>query len=176
MKKSYFKEEQHFSNPLFWAFLVIVFTFALSPMVIKIYNQVVLGKAEGDNSSSSVTLMIILFIMIIFYIAMIILFRKMKLVTEIGPNAIYYRYPPFILKNKQIDKAEIKKFEVRKYKPIREYGGWGIRMGSGKAGKACNVKGNVGLQLYLKNGKKMLFGTQRSEAINRAMNKMMQEN
>ncbi len=47
--------------------------------------------------------------------------------------------------------------------------------GWGKSGSAFNVKGNIGLQLYLKNGKKVLFGTQRPDALKRAMDKMMKE-
>jgi chaperone required for assembly of F1-ATPase len=37
------------------------------------------------------------------------------------------------------------------------------------------MKGNTGLQLYLVDGKKMLVGTQRPDAIKRAMEKMMSE-
>ena len=175
MKKSYFREEQHFSNPGFWAFLIFVLTISFSPLVIELYNQVVLKKVAGENATSTETILIILFVMIIIYVVIIIMFKKMRLITEVGDDAFYFRYPPFILKNKQIDKTRIERFEVRKYKPIREYGGWGIRMGSGKAGKAYNVKGKIGLQLYLTNGKKVLFGTQRGDAIKRAMNKLMQE-
>lgn len=58
--------------------------------------------------------------------------------------------------------------------PIKEYGGWGIK-GKFKS-KAYNVSGNIGLQLYLKNGRKVLFGTQRQEAIENAMKKLMNIN
>lgn len=175
MQKTYFKEEQHFSNPGFWVFLIIVITLSFSPLVIQLYNQIVLEKPPGENASSSTTLMIILFVLAIVYVAVVIMFKKMRLITVVRDDALYYRYPPFILKDKHISKNLIKRFEIRNYKPIREYGGWGIRSTSGSAGKAYNVKGKTGLQLYLTNGKKVLFGTQRGDALNRAMNKMMQE-
>ena len=72
----------------------------------------------------------------------------------------------------------IEKYEVRKYNAFREYGGYGIkgrkpgRRFRGK-GYAYNISGNTGLQLYLKDGKKVLIGTQRGEAIKYAMDKMM---
>lgn len=173
MEKTYFKEEQYFSNFWFWVFLIVVFTIFLAPTCVTIYSQVVLGKPEGENPSSTESLFIILSILIVVYTFVILLFRKMKLVTEIRKSGIYYRYPPFIVKERQFNTDEIKKFEIRKYKPIAEYSGWGIRYSWGKSGRAVNVKGNVGLQLYLQNGKKVLFGTQRPDALLRAMNKMM---
>jgi hypothetical protein len=97
----------------------------------------------------------------------------MKLVTHVRSEGIFYRYPPFILKERKFDTKEIEKFEIRKYKPIKDYGGWGIRYGRGRAGRAITVSGNEGLQLYLKSGKKVLIGTQRADALVRAMNKMI---
>jgi len=45
----------------------------------------------------------------------------------------------------------------------------------GKVGIAYNVKGNMGLQLYLKNGAKILIGTQKPAGVERAMKKLMEE-
>jgi hypothetical protein len=67
--------------------------------------------------------------------------------------------------------VEIESFEVRTYRPVTEYGGWGIK-GSSR-NKAYNISGNVGLQLKLKNGRRVLFGTQESQAVEYAMRKMM---
>jgi hypothetical protein len=172
MQKTYFKEEQCFSNPLFWVFLIIVITFFLAPTCITIYSQVVLGKTAGNNLSSTDSLLIILAISLVVYTFVILMFRKMRLITEVRKDGIFYSYPPFIVKERQFQQSEIQKFKIRKYKPISEYCGWGIRY-SRVSGKAFNVKGNIGLQLYLKNGKRVLFGTQRSEALLRAMNKIM---
>ena len=72
-----------------------------------------------------------------------------------------------------IPREMITEYGVRKYNPIGEYGGWGIKgRGFGK-GRAYNVKGNMGLQLRLQDNKKILFGTQRPDALQAAMDKMM---
>lgn len=42
-----------------------------------------------------------------------------------------------------------------------------------KKGKAYNVSGNLGLTLYLVDGKKLLIGTRRLQAISYAMDNMM---
>jgi hypothetical protein len=44
-----------------------------------------------------------------------------------------------------------------------------------KWGRAYNISGNIGLQLYLNNNKKVLFGTQRQQAILHAMDTVMAE-
>jgi hypothetical protein len=56
--------------------------------------------------------------------------------------------------------AEVK---VREYRPLAEYGGWGVR-GFGK-NRALNVSGNFGLQLVMKDGAKMLIGTQKPQEL-----------
>jgi hypothetical protein len=48
---------------------------------------------------------------------------------------------------------------VRKYKPLLEYGGYGIR-GFGN-NRALNIAGKTGLQLIFKDGRKLLIGTQK---------------
>lgn len=173
IKKTYFKEEQYFSNPWFWVFLIIVFTGSIVPIVVAFYSELVLGKPFGENPDSLDSMMITLSILVFVYILVVFFFRKMKLVTEVRSEGIFYRYPPFILKERKFDLNEIERFEIRKYKPVKDYGGWGIRYGWGKAGRALTVSGKEGLQLYLKDGKKVLFGTHRADAMLRAVNKMM---
>ena len=58
---------------------------------------------------------------------------------------------------------------MRTYKPIVEYGGWGLRSGVFGSGQAFNVYGNIGLQLELKNRKKLLIGTQKKYEIEKAL-------
>ncbi|ARV16965.1 hypothetical protein BTO07_16995 [Polaribacter sp. SA4-12] len=61
---------------------------------------------------------------------------------------------------------EIYKAGIRTYLPISEFGGWGLKGGfffnKGRE-KAINVSGNIGIQLILKNGEKLLIGTQKKE-------------
>ena len=175
MERSFFSEEQKFSNVWLYLFVVIVFTIAIAPTAIALFSQIVLGNPGGEDPSSNESLLVLLFVLLIMFVLTLLLFSKMKLVTEVKNEGFFYKYPPFIIKFKLIRKEEIEKYEVRKYSPIREYSGWGIRYSWGKSGRAYNVKGNIGLQLYLFDGKKILFGTQRGDAIQRAMDKMMKE-
>ena len=82
--------------------------------------------------------------------------------------------PPFISKERHIQRDEISSFEILDYRPVAHYGGWGIRF-SPSRGKALTVAGSTGLKLHLKSGKDLLLGTQRREEISRAMMNMMEK-
>jgi hypothetical protein len=86
------------------------------------------------------------------------LFSSLKLMTRIDSVGIHYRMKPFHFKVQTIPWEDIDQVHVRKYSPILEYGGWGMRYG--RNGKAFNVRGNYGIQIVKKGGKKLLLGTQ----------------
>ena len=84
-------------------------------------------------------------------------------------RGISYRFYPFQLTTKLISWDTMHKCNTRRYKPIMEYGGWGFRIGLG--GKALNVKGNRGVQIELKNGKRLLIGTQKPNEAQQVIQK-----
>jgi len=173
MSKQLFKEEQKFSTP--WIFLVIFPALALLVYLLK-YNEWKGGAIDVSEKDDILGLIILGVAFFIMMVGLTILFYKMKLITQIKPDGIYFRYPPIISKEKFISKAEISSFEIRKYHPSREYSGHGVKRGKRKSGRAYTVSGRIGLQLYMINGKKILIGTQRKEAIKSAMAKMMSNN
>jgi hypothetical protein len=175
MQKSYFKEEQHFTQPWLWVVLILSMGAMIVPMFIGLYIQLVMGKPWGNQPLGDTALLWVSGLELVFAIALFLLFIKMKLIIHVDELGLHFRYPPLIIKEKSIRKDEIQTFAIREYKPVKEYGGWGIKYGSGRNGKAYNVKGNIGMQLELKNGKKVLFGTQRADAFQHAMEQMMKE-
>src|SRR5690606_21779687 len=84
-----------------------------------------------------------------------------KLHTRIEKEGITIRFFPFVMKRTWrwglLDGVYSKKYS------IVDYGGWGYRVG--KNGIAYNTKGNFGLQLILKNGARIMIGTQRPEEV-----------
>ena len=87
----------------------------------------------------------------------------MKLKTRIDEQGIHYGFWPFHLSLRIIPWRDITECYVRTYSPIGEYGGWGYRIGFRKKGKALNVKGDRGIQIVLKDSKRLLIGTQLDE-------------
>ena len=117
-----------------------------------LFNQLILGQPWGDKPMSDAGLIIVSIFTLFIWVGIFLLFQKSKLITSIGTEFIQFRYPPFINKSRTISIEEIRHMEIRKYKPLWEFGGYGIRT-SLRSGKAYNVRGNIGLQLYLNNGK-----------------------
>ncbi len=89
------------------------------------------------------------------------LLGSMKLTTSIDSTGVQYKMSVFHWKTHTIPWEDIDQIYVRKYAPISEYGGWGIRYGRG--GRALNVRGNYGIQIVKKDGKRLLLGTQTPE-------------
>lgn len=97
------------------------------------------------------------------------LLSSFRLLTKIDDEGVHYRLSPFLMKYKTVRWQDIDQVYVRRYSPFLEYGGWGIRYG--KKGWAYTAKGNQGIQLVFKNGKRILLGTQREEDISRVLSK-----
>ena len=82
--------------------------------------------------------------------------------TRIDSEGITTKFYPLGFSRKFFAWKEIEKIYVRKYSPIAEYGGWGIRGIRRK--KAYNVAGNLGIQIVIKDKKTFLIGTQKPDA------------
>lgn len=105
----------------------------------------------------------------IFIFSMLYLFYTLRLITHVDAKGIYIRFYP--LPGKIIDYAEVESCIARTYRPLREYGGWGIKYGRG--GKAYNISGDRGAQLVMKDGKRVLIGSQHADELSRAINKYL---
>jgi hypothetical protein len=159
---TYFKEKQKFTQILIWIFL-IGFTGWWCYIKYHIFylKQPFIEIKPTDNIFHIVDLIIGV---------LLLLFLTANLKTEIRKDGFYYKFFPFQFHFRHINWSDVKKMEIRKYKPISEYLGWGIRFGS--KGQAYNVKGNIGLQLVLKNGKQILFGTQQPKDLQKAIDNL----
>ncbi|HYG14619.1 MAG TPA: hypothetical protein VEC12_02630 [Bacteroidia bacterium] len=133
----------------------------LIPMPITLVMIFTFWLAEKDPAEKTEILYGLLMVVGV-ELLVLLLFLNMKLVTRINREGITYHYRPF-LKARYYSWNDIKTAAVRKYNPIGEYGGWGLKAGWKKNNKAYNVWGNKGLQLELKDGNKVLIGTQQHQ-------------
>ena len=157
-----FIEEQRFTQLWLHILLIVSFTFSIV-VVVKKYIE-----SNSDNNDALVDLIIVFGLILLVY--GLILFSKLK--TRIDENGIQFRLIPFHFTAKSIAWDKIEKVYVRKYDAISEYGGWGMKGGMlwrKSKGVAYNVRGAIGLQLELKNGKKILIGTQKEDEIKRVL-------
>jgi len=147
-----FREVQRFRQ--WWLWLVI----AIGPLTIwsATYRRFVLGGHFGRNSTPDGLL---LALSLLIGIGLPLLFYSSQLVTEVRTDGVYVRFFPFHRSFLRFPFDSMKRYEARTYRPLVEYGGWGIRYGWN--GKAYNVSGNQGLQLELNDWKRILVGSQR---------------
>jgi hypothetical protein len=92
-----------------------------------------------------------------------------RLETRVNESGLYVRLFPFA--GRTIRPEEVLQAGVRTYRPLMEYGGWGVRWGS--EGMAYNARGNRGVQLVLHGEDRVLIGSQRPEELLAALKKMM---
>lgn len=91
-------------------------------------------------------------------------FFFLQLKTGINKEGVHYQFIPFHRKKRLISWNEIESVALITYRPLFDYGGWGIRMKSLDGSNiALNVSGKIGILMHLKNGNKLLVGTQKKE-------------
>ena len=155
-----YREVQQFRQVWIWVAVSALAGLVWYPAV----RQLLLHRPLGGIPMPVIPLVIFWFI---FGIGLPALFFFGRLVTEVRDDGIYICFSPFHWTFRRIAFTEVKESQVRTCRPIREYGGWGIRYGS--TGKAYNVSGDRGVQIELLNGNRLFIGSQRAEQLWRAI-------
>ncbi len=150
-----FKETQKYNQWWFWLFL---FTLCLIP-VSAIYQQLIMGEPFGEHPLSDSG--IIVLSAGVFILVMVFFFIRLDI--QIDSHGIQVKFFPFM--RKKIKWDQIKSTKIINYKSITS----GIRF-SLKYGTIYRISGKKGLFLELKNGNKLLIGTQSSDRIKEVLN------
>jgi hypothetical protein len=131
-----FQEEQRIG--IWWVWIAVLVPAAIMANIF--VQQIVFGRPHGEHPGPDW----LLWVLTVFLCG------------------IHIRYYPFV--RRTIPFADIRAFQARRYHPIREFGGWGIRSGLGKK-SAYNAKGDLGVELYLKDMRSIMIGSQRHEEL-----------
>ncbi|MBG9376377.1 hypothetical protein I5907_09045 [Panacibacter sp. DH6] len=142
-----FSEKQRFTQWWLWLLLIGINGATLWRIIKPLQNGTAPASYTGIILSITISLLVLL------------LFLLFRLDTEIREDGVYVRFFPLHIKFKCYSWSSISRLYVRKYAPLKEFGGWGVRYGSN--GKAYNISGNDGLQIEFTNGKNLLIGTQK---------------
>jgi hypothetical protein len=89
-----------------------------------------------------------------------------RMETVVNEDGLFVQVFPFTRRH-HFSFDEIRTVEARTYRPIAEYGGWGIRYS--RKGKAYNVHGNRGVQLTFADRKPLLIGSQLADELAEAI-------
>jgi hypothetical protein len=89
----------------------------------------------------------------------------MRLTTTVTRDSVEIRYGP--LYRLRLPLSEIERAEALVYRPIREYGGWGVR-GTRKH-RAVNARGDRGVLITRRDGSTVLIGSQKPRELLEAL-------
>jgi len=157
MKIILFKENQKFNQKWLW---IILFLAAITPISILILD-------EGFKLDTTNFVLISMMLLPLF----LIYFTELR--VEISRESLKYQFYPFHLKVYEIQHDEIETYDQITYSPLKDYGGWGINHTI--KGSAYNISRNKGVKMILKNGKKILFGSQKAKEFYEALNQTTEQ-
>ena len=140
-----------------WAMVALAVAFLLSvgSLVNTLFQHGVLGQPMPDESLSPLGVVLLASGVLIFFVAMTSLF--MCLDVEVRSDHLFVAFGPVHLVRKRIRYSDIESVRGVTYRPIREFGGWGIRPGRGKT--AWTIRGNKAVIVTLGSGKEVYVGS-----------------
>ncbi len=101
-----------------------------------------------------------------FSIALVaLLISRVRMHTALNDTALNIQ--AFWLVRRSFALSDIAAAAAIRYRPLRDYGGWGIPWS--RQGTAYTMRGNAGVQLVLTGGKRVLIGSDRAETLAAAM-------
>ena len=98
--------------------------------------------------------------------ALLLWLLAMRLVTEVRDDCLRVKFE-WLWPERRIPYADIVKATATTYRPILDYGGWGVR-GFPQV-RAFNVRGSRGVLLELRDGRRLMIGSQRPEELEAAI-------
>lgn len=170
-----FREEQRFRQTWIW---ILVFAACVPAVAIFGYGmvkQLVLDRPWGERPMSDTALLLAGALSISLGFALVWLFWVANLVTEVRADGLYLRFFPFHRSWHKIPLENLVSCEAKTYRPIGEYGGWGIRWTWSRKGKTYNVSGDRGVRLDYDDGKHLLIGSQQADELAAALQSLLQE-
>ena len=147
-----FREEQAFVQWWIWAVVLIVALLAWWAFV----EQIVFGRPFGSNPVSDG---LVWGIFVLCGLALPLFFLRSRLVTTVTPGRLEVHFR--LLRRRVFEIRRIASAQPIHYRPIRQFGGWGIRYNR-QLGWAYTARGREGVHLVLDDGTGFLVGSQRS--------------
>jgi hypothetical protein len=146
-----FREEQYFD----WR------VYALLALVEVLTG---LGLLHGRAWSPEFVLGLVVGIGLVMVVILVLLYMT----TEVSPTDVRVWFGWVPTYRRIVPIGSVRRVEVVTFRPIADYGFWGIRSG-GDGERALIARGNRGVRLELADGSRLLIGSQRPEALASAL-------
>ena len=154
-EKVLFYEKQRLSQWWLWLIVIVVQVIPVVMQYIKLSGTGMLDKPEVMFGIFGTNL--------VGFILLPLLIYSIKLETRITEQGVYVRLFPLGFSFKFYPFSNMTACFVRKYSPVREYGGWGYK--GRHNNRSLSIRGDRGLQMEFPNGNKLLIGTQKDKEL-----------
>ena len=157
MEDVIFREVQQFRQPILWLVLICL-------VLIFVGLAVKAGlAARGGMGGSPAALgflagaLLTLVVCGLFFVA--------NLTTEVRSDGVYVRFFPLQLSFHEVPTDRVREIVSITYRPLRDYGGWGMRYSS--HGRAYNVSGDRGVRISYSEDEStsILIGSRRPDEL-----------
>jgi hypothetical protein len=151
-----FEEHQYQRRLIPW--LLVTFIWTVS--IWHIYNK----------GLSNEKLIVDITVLVLLPITFTLLLFFLKLSIRIDKNYLMFKMFPFHWTYRIIKLDEIKSATFKEYNINRTFHGWGLGISWNRKYKSYTVTGYKGVEISLKDGKKIFIGTQQPETIIKSLN------
>ena len=162
-----FREIQRFRQPWVWCLFLSIAFFMFWIFGRGLVQQLITGRPWGNQPMSDTGLVLVALVTFAIVLGVLWLFLMMSLEVEVRSDALHVHFK--FLRNRRVIYGDIERVEAVQYRPVVEYGGWGIRRG--RKGWAYNVSGNRGVRLEFRDGSHLLIGSQHPVELAAAIEK-----
>jgi hypothetical protein len=123
-------------------------------------TQIVLGRDWGGDPAPDA---VVWLLWAVFGVGFPVWMWTLGVRTGVDGSGVHVRWIAFPLR-RDFPFADIARHEAVTYQPIREFGGWGWRRG--RQGRVAHtVRGVEGVELELRDGRRVLIGSQRPQEL-----------
>lgn len=134
--------------------------FILAALLV-VFGAMTLLQWYGGAPAKQLILPAVLYVLALIFIA------SLRVDVKLGDPGGTLAVRLFPFPGRRIPYTDITSVEVVHYRPVRDYGGWGIRWS--RTGTAFTVSGNIAVRVELQNGKHVLIGAATPAALRDAI-------
>ena len=162
MKKVLFHERQYFRQAAVWIMLAAIDLVVVASLVYMLTME----RDAGDQAA-----LWAIYGSLLLSLLMTWMFLRTCLEVKVTTSGIHYRFTLFQREPRLLEPAMVQEWAIRDIRPVMEFGGFGIR--KSKNVTAYLVSGKKAIVFDLKDGKKLVIGTQKPDSMESALRQLI---
>ncbi|MFP4503049.1 MAG: hypothetical protein ACLFTT_18810 [Candidatus Hydrogenedentota bacterium] len=159
----FFQEDQRFRGGWMWvgvAIDLLLVAAVVAGLTYRVAHGGMLSDTHGPGGWIMVGAAAVVLVVNALFLGLLFATR---LQIEVNTQGVFMRLQPFQRRVRQVDRAGLAAIRVVNVRPLRDYGGYGLR--GRRNGKAYLVEGEQGVRFDYENGFHILLGSPRAEAL-----------